>query len=113
MSGGVDVFREDEDGTRLHLDHLKAGSFFGEMALLDDALRTASAVAAAETELALLFRSDLLSLAEDRPNLGAKIVMYLSQVVAERLRRANRALKEARDAHEAAQRKAAMGSDAQ
>ena len=113
MSGSVDILREDEDKTRFRLGHMETGAFFGELALLDDAPRTASAVATEETELAVFSRSDLLAVAEEHPRLGAKIVMHLSQIVAERLRRTNRALKEARDEHETAQRSVATGSDAQ
>ena len=113
MSGSVDILREDEDGTRLRLGHMETGAFFGELALLDDAPRTASAVATEETELAVFSRWGLLAVAEEHPRLGAKIVMHLSQIVAERLRRTNRALKEVRDEHEAAQRCAATGSGTQ
>jgi CRP-like cAMP-binding protein len=104
LSGAVDVLQGDEDGIRLRLSEAGEGSFFGEMALLDDSARTASAVATEDTELAVFFRSDLLSLAEQRPSVAAKIVMRLSQIVAERLRRTNRALREARDQLEAAHR---------
>lgn len=96
MSGGVEFLHEDEDGAILRLGEVGPEAVFGEMALLDDAPRTASAVTMEETELAVLFRTDLLSMAEARSRLGVKIVMHLSQIVAERLRRTNRALKEVR-----------------
>ncbi len=107
LSGAVDVLQEDEDGARLRLSEAGEGAFFGEMALLDDSARTASAVAAEDTELAVFFRSDLLALAEQRPNVAAKLVMRLSQIVAERLRRTNRSLREARDQLEAVHREPA------
>ena len=66
------------------------------MALLSDSPRTASAVAAEDTDLLVLNRADLLDLSEARPRIGVKIVMQLSQIVAERLRRTNRSLKEVR-----------------
>ncbi len=103
MSGSVEVLHEDEDGTLLRLSEVGPGAFFGEMSLLDDAPRTATAVAVEETELAILYRSELLALAEQQAGLGVKIVMYLSQVLAERLRRTNRSLKDVRSELEAAQ----------
>ena len=53
-------------------------------------------MAVEDSELLMLSRSDLLQLAEDCPRVGVKFVMQLSLIVAERLRRANRALKEVR-----------------
>ena len=113
LSGGVEIVQEDEDGARLKLAEIGDGAFFGEMALLDDAPWTASAVATEETEVTVFTRPDLLTLAEQRPHLGVKIVMHLSQIVAERLRRTNRALRETRDEVEAAQRESEADSDAQ
>ena len=95
-SGSISIFQQEKDETHLKLTEIRAGAFFGEMALLDDSPRTASAVAAEDSELLILSRDDLLQLAETRPRSGVKIVMQLSQIVAERLRRTNRSLKEVR-----------------
>ena len=95
-SGKVEIVQAEEGSERL-LSEADSGSFFGEMALLDDAARSATARAVEKTELAAFYRSDLLALAEEKSQLGVKIIMYLSQVVAERLRRTNRSLKEVRD----------------
>jgi CRP-like cAMP-binding protein len=105
LSGGVDIFQiDEEDGARLHLSRSEAGSFFGETALLEDAPRTASAIVFDEAELALFSRYALLHLAENRPHLGVKIAMQLSQIIAERLRRTNRGLRNARDGIDLAQK---------
>lgn len=105
LSGGIDIFQKDEeDDARLHLSRSEAGAFFGETALLDDSPRTASAVVFDEAELALFSRYALLNLAEQRPHLGVKIAMQLSQIIAERLRRTNRGLRSARDEVDAAQK---------
>lgn len=96
VTGSVEVKQEEDDGTILELATVKPGEFFGELALLDDTARSASAVAVDETSVVSLFRTDLVALAETRPRLGVKILMQLSQIVAERLRRTNRALKEVR-----------------
>ena len=96
-SGKVEIVQAEEDGSERVLSEADSGSFFGEMALLDDAARSATARAVEKTELAAFYRSDLLALAEEKSQLGVKIIMYLSQVVAERLRRTNRSLKEVRD----------------
>lgn len=112
LSGGVDIFQVDEeDGRRLHLSRSESGAFFGETALLDDAPRTASAIVFDEAELALFSRYALLNLAENRPHLGVKIAMQLSQIIAERLRRTNRGLRSARDEVDAAQKAKEEGQE--
>jgi CRP/FNR family cyclic AMP-dependent transcriptional regulator len=98
MSGCVELIQSNEgESDTLLLAQSESGSFFGETALLDDAPRTASAVVTEDTELALFPRSALLMLAEQRPHLGVKIAIQLSQMTAERLRRTNRSLRVARD----------------
>ncbi len=103
LSGAVEISQKDEEGLQVRLTRVNPGAYFGEMALLDDAPRTASAVAVEASEVAVFLRTDLLSLAEQRPQLGVKIVMHLSQIVADRLRRTNQALKEVRAEVEATQ----------
>ena len=102
ISGQIDIF-QTEEGKKVVLAQSEAGAFFGETALLDDEPRTGSAVVSLEAELALFSRSSLLLLAEQRPHLSVKIALQLSQVIAERLRRTNRGLREVRDKLEAAQ----------
>lgn len=92
------VQKEGEDGAQVLLSQSESGSFFGETALLEDAPRTAEAVAEEDSRLALFPRDALLLLAEQRPHLGVKIAIQLSQIIAERLRRTNRGLQVARDA---------------
>lgn len=108
LSGQVDIVQTDaESNEQVFLSRSAVGAFLGETALLDDAPRTAAAVAGTETELALFPREALLELAEQRPHLGVKIALQLSQVIAERLRRTNRGLRAVRDDLEAARHEGA------
>lgn len=109
ISGEVEIAQK-EDGEPLVLAQIGEAGFFGETALLDDSPRTANAVATQKTEVAFFPRSGLLSLAEHRPHLGVKMVMQLSQTIAERLRRTNRGLRAAREKVEAI-KKADEGSE--
>ena len=65
---------------------LSNGDFFGEMALLLESPRTATAVAHEPTKLLGFFQPDLFSLLETKPKTGNKILLHLSQMIAERLR---------------------------
>jgi len=91
-SGQVDIIYNLGKASARPLAHLEAGDFFGEMALWDEAPRSASAVAVEPSELIGLFRPDLLDLIERNPRLGIKIILPLLQLLGERLRRTNEAL---------------------
>lgn len=67
---------------------LGAGSFFGELALLDDAPRSAQARAGAETELAALFRGDFERLMETHARIASRIALQLARNLGQRLRQA-------------------------
>ena len=98
LKGCVDVIQKDgEDGEKVLLSQSESGSFFGEIALLEDAPRTAAAVVVEDTKLALFSRDVLHQLAEQRPHLGVKIAIQLARIVAERLRQTNHSLQAARD----------------
>jgi CRP-like cAMP-binding protein len=51
VEGKVRIFKRTQDGKELTLAHLGEGAFFGEMALLSGAPRTANVVAEEDTEL--------------------------------------------------------------
>jgi CRP-like cAMP-binding protein len=65
---------------------LSNGDFFGEMALILEGHRTASAIAKEPTKLLGFFQSDLFNLLETNPKTGNKILQHLAQMIAERLR---------------------------
>ena len=68
---------------------LSNGEFFGEIALLSETPRTATALAAIETHLLGFFQSDLFGLLETNPRMGNKILHRLAQMIADRLRFSN------------------------
>jgi CRP-like cAMP-binding protein len=80
--GDVGIFRGEEEIARL-----SKGDFFGEISLLTEAPRSASAVSFTETEIIGLFRPDLLGLIERNQRLGVKVLMKLGEVIALRLRK--------------------------
>ncbi len=84
-SGQVRVTVIAEDGREVILSVLGAGSFFGEMSLLDDEPRSAHVIAMAETGLLQLRREDFRARLRASPDLGVGLLRELSQ----RLRRAD------------------------
>jgi CRP-like cAMP-binding protein len=86
MSGAVTVSR-NHHSTKETIAELAAGSFFGDMALLDNTPRTAQVRAREACELAVFFRADFVALMETDATIGYKISLQLARTIAERLRR--------------------------
>ena len=67
------------------LVELVDGDFFGEIALLNEVIRTATARAKTDCTLLSLFQPDLLSLLDRNPRLGVKVLLSLARLVGLRL----------------------------
>jgi CRP-like cAMP-binding protein len=89
VEGSVEIVEELDNEERKHLADLGDGSFFGDLALLDESPRSASAIAKSECDMIGFFRPDLVDLLYRRPQIGTKILWALARVIGERLRRTN------------------------
>ena len=67
------------------LAELKAGDFFGEIALLNETPRSASAIAKTDCSLLCVSQPDLLGLFKRDPKLGVKVLTALSQITGQRV----------------------------
>ena len=67
------------------LVELADGDFFGEIALLNEVIRTATARAKTDCTLVSLFQPDLLSLLDRNPRLGVKVLLALARLAGLRL----------------------------
>ena len=87
LSGEVSVQTLDT-GSRepVMISVLGPGNLIGEMGLLDGAPRSATCVAASRIEAAVLSRGALNQLIEQHPQVGAKLMVALSQRLGDRLR---------------------------
>jgi CRP-like cAMP-binding protein len=79
VSGAVDLIIDSPDGRELILVRLEAGEHFGEMALVDDHRRSATARTAAPTELVAVLRSAFLQALDDHPEMSRHIIRSLVQ----------------------------------
>jgi CRP/FNR family cyclic AMP-dependent transcriptional regulator len=68
---------------------LSDGEFFGEIALLSEISRTATATASSNCNILGFFQSDLFGLLETNPRMGNKILLRLAQMIGDRLRFSN------------------------
>jgi len=93
-SGIVNIIVGEASGNSQVLAELSNGDFFGEMALMEDEVRSAAALAKDHSRLLGFFRPDLEALIEINPSLGNKILQNLSKVVCRRLRKTNDLLME-------------------
>jgi CRP/FNR family cyclic AMP-dependent transcriptional regulator len=99
-NGKIGIYKNFDDNSKEELAILQSGEFFGEMALLDESARSASAVALENTSVLGLFRHDLFNLINRKPKLGNKILLKLAQMLAERLRLSNDELQEVKQLYE-------------
>jgi CRP-like cAMP-binding protein len=83
--GRVRVSILGDDGREVILSVLGPGDFFGEMALLDNDPRSATTIAAEDTELLCLSRPDFETVMRESPTM----MMALIKVLTTRLRHAN------------------------
>src|ERR1044071_5902363 len=93
QSGHIDIVLNHRSETPMVLAELEPGDFFGEMALLGNMNRSATAFARDRSELIGFFHPDLLEIIKLYPQIGAKIALGLSRTLAERLRYTNEQLR--------------------
>jgi CRP-like cAMP-binding protein len=84
--GEVKVVKNNEKGNEMELARFGRGDFFGEMSLMDQDVRSASAIAVTDSKLGVIFRPDLDKYIEKFPKRGVTILRGLSEIVATRLR---------------------------
>jgi len=85
-SGTVHILREIPEAQSKLIAALTAGEFFGEMGLIDDSPRSATAVAHGNTEAIGFFKPELLNASSRQPELGLKIFLSVAKTLSARLR---------------------------
>lgn len=85
--GSVDL--DEQRRIRPGFSELGQGELFGELALFDDAPRSATVVTTTESELAVIDGKALLDFLDGHPQIGYPIFKELISILVVRLRRAN------------------------
>lgn len=78
ISGTVAVMKKREDGSEMELDQMTAGDYFGEMALFEDARRSASIVTVEKTRLLYLHKAEFNDMVREYPQIALAICGALS-----------------------------------
>lgn len=92
-----------EAGAEKFLNYLRAGDFFGEMALVDAQPRSADVVASSECVVLRLTRERFEAVLGEQPRLAGLFLLGLNRVLAKRLRDTNAQLLKAQTFNRAAQ----------
>jgi CRP/FNR family transcriptional regulator, cyclic AMP receptor protein len=86
LAGTVDVIKTAQGGGVSRLAVIKQGAAVGEMSMLDSAPRYATCVAIDEVQAGVLTRGVIARLIQEHPAIGAKLLVKLTQLLAQRLR---------------------------
>ncbi|MEA3309085.1 MAG: cyclic nucleotide-binding domain-containing protein [Chloroflexota bacterium] len=79
VSGEAKVIRETLDGEKVVVNQFAAGDYFGELALLDEGLRTASVITTVPTICLVLTRWDFIGLLKNDAVTAVAILQELAK----------------------------------
>ena len=79
VSGKAEAVREKQDGTKVVVNTFGPGDYFGEMALLDEGIRTASVITQENTECLILTSWDFLAILKDDAEMAVDILQELAK----------------------------------
>ncbi len=83
--GRVDIIRRKADGEPVVINRLHEGDFFGEFAFFSDSRRTASVVAAEETEVLEITKPDLQQIVKEFPSVAQVLSKFYKERVLDTL----------------------------
>jgi CRP/FNR family transcriptional regulator, cyclic AMP receptor protein len=86
FTGTVDVIKKSTNSEASRLGVIKQGASVGEMSMFDSAPRYASCIAIQQVEAGVLTRTVIAQLIQAHPVVGAKLLVKLTQMLAQRLR---------------------------
>jgi ATP/ADP translocase len=97
IAGEVSVNKSQEGGSQIELDRILAGDYFGEMALFEDVVRSATIRTEEETRLLVLHKQEFTEIVREYPKIALHICRILSQrirVLHEKIKREERQIED-------------------
>jgi CRP/FNR family transcriptional regulator, cyclic AMP receptor protein len=92
--GSVQITKKMATGAEAVLATLKEGEFLGEMSLIDNRPRTATARVAEESTLLVMTKKAFNMMMEKYPEVALKTLLVFLKIANERLRKANESIKQ-------------------
>ncbi len=86
VKGGVNVLKKDERMAPKLVTVIGLGKVIGEMSLIDNSPRSATATAAADTTLVVLSKESMDRLFREKPHVGLKLLKKIAYSMSQRLR---------------------------
>lgn len=92
--GAVNITKKGKGTEEIVLATLKEGEFLGEMSLIDNRPRTATARVAEDSTLLVMTKKAFTTLLEKHPDVAQKILLVFLRIANDRLRKANESIKQ-------------------
>jgi CRP/FNR family transcriptional regulator, cyclic AMP receptor protein len=91
FEGSVEICKNTLAGDRYTVTKLSAeqNAFFGELAMIDNDRRSATVIASSDCDVLVMSKGTFFTLGERDPRVGLTITRKISQILGQRLRRAN------------------------
>ncbi len=77
-AGKVKVYCSDKNGKEFIMNTLGPGDYFGELALLDDATRSASVRTVEKSEFRVVMKDEFNQVLDDHPNIARQLIRNLA-----------------------------------
>ncbi|MBU8901396.1 MAG: cyclic nucleotide-binding domain-containing protein [Victivallales bacterium] len=97
LKGCIKIYTQITENVNKTLITLREGGLFGELAVISEDYRSASAMALENTELISITRDNFEKLLEDNPAVGKKILNVFIRIIANRLKNTTELYKQAVD----------------
>ncbi len=86
IEGSLEISKKNQAGARVVLDTIARGESFGEMAVLQQTIRSASVTAASDCTLLVLTAKGFNLLLQEHPRVGASLLRSLAILLSKQLR---------------------------
>ena len=80
-SGKVKVYCSDKNGKEFIMNTQGTGDYFGELALLDDCLRSASVRTVEKSSFCIIYKDDFNKVLDSHPNIARTLIKNLTERV--------------------------------